>query len=68
MKSTTAKLPAALLAELVERGWSVKKLATESGVSLSVVQDLCSGSRPRLDTLERILSALGLSWAWLDSI
>mgnify|MGYP000857508253 CR=1 FL=1 len=62
------RLPAALLAELVGRGWSIPRLAKEAGLSLSVVQNLCGGSRPRVDTLGRVLAALDLPWAWLDSI
>ncbi len=46
--------------ERYARGWGLRRLATEAGVALSVVNDIEAGSSwPRLGTVEAIAGALG---------
>lgn len=66
--AVSARLPAALLAELVARGWSVRRLSQESGETLSTCQRVLAGTDPRVSTLAPILRSLGLSWGWLDTV
>lgn len=50
----------ALADERYARGWGLRRLATEAGVALSVVNDIEAGSTwPRLATVEAIAGALG---------
>ncbi len=44
------------------RGWSLRKLGAESGVSYVTVQRIEAGKMsPTLDTLEKLASALGIT-------
>lgn len=67
MKQLPPDLGVILLAECVARGLSVPQLARESGLALSVTQNLLNGRTraPRLDTLLAVLGALGRDLAWL---
>jgi transcriptional regulator with XRE-family HTH domain len=69
-ETLSARLPAALNKVRLERGLSVKKLAEKAGMNLSTVQRVLNGDagKVKLDTLMPILAALGLSFAWLDTI
>lgn len=48
--------------ELDKRKWSLKKLATETNVSMSTLENYkYAGARPYFDTICKIADALGVS-------
>lgn len=65
----SARLPAALAAELTSREWTRYRLARECGLPTTTVYAILDGSRvPTVDPLHAILTALGLPWSWLDTV
>jgi transcriptional regulator with XRE-family HTH domain len=51
-----------LVDERYARGWGLRRLATEAGVSLSVITDVEAGSAwPRLGTVVAVAGALGFT-------
>lgn len=43
------------------KGWTCYRLAKECGVQLSLIIGLERGTRPRVDTLQKVVRALGIS-------
>jgi transcriptional regulator with XRE-family HTH domain len=64
MKKGTAvppELTAMITAELNRRGWTWKRLATETGKSHATMYDIRDGRRvPEINTLQAVTQALGL--------
>lgn len=49
------------------RGWSQRELAEHAGVSRPTVARIEAGQRVRVDSLERVAGALGLSLGLIES-
>lgn len=63
---TEGRYAALLVAMLEHTGWTEYKLAQAAGMKGQHLARFRSGSVPRMDTVEKLLTAAGLSWAWLD--
>lgn len=58
---------ARLLAAVLEHaGQTEYALAKAAGIPAQTLARIRAGSVPRMDTVEKLLRAAGLDWAWVD--
>ena len=70
MSKTKETTWAGVVARLLDhKGWTAYRLAKEAGLTQTGVIGLVKGRRePHGTTLQRMLAAAGVPWAWLDDV